>query len=165
MDGYVKKNNGNIYTVKRGDSVPDEYKSSITPKYTFEKGKLKDWSDAGIQRFNELREMVVENRKIYSKFDDDFVKHQREELVHKAKRLESQEQKASMEANNDLEFSETEDEDNLFMLGKHHVEQSDTENEDEEEEEGEEEEAPEANDNQKARGKHGRVNLSYEDVN
>ena len=66
----LEKNNGNIHTVKRGDSVPDEYKSDITPKYTFEKGRLKDWSDAGIQRFNELREMVVNNRLIHFEFDD-----------------------------------------------------------------------------------------------
>ena len=45
-----------------------------------------------------------------------------------------------------------------------HVEQSETEDEDEEEEE-EEEETPKENGNQKVKGHHERVNLSYEDDN
>ena len=79
----LEQNNGVIRPIRRGEEIPDSYKSAILPKYTLTSGKVKSWSANGIERFNELQDLIKADRKSNKEFAHDFVAQQRKELYDK----------------------------------------------------------------------------------
>ena len=105
----LEKNQGNIQTVKRGNAIPANYKSLIVPKYTFERGELKQWSSEGIKRFNELRDLIIDDRKKNKGFILNYVVHERENIALSISQSEKQSHISdNFEAANDLFMSDNE---------------------------------------------------------
>ena len=88
-----ERSQGKIRQIRKDEPYPEEWKSSVMSLYTGTTksdpsldGDTEDrrWSQAGIERFNELRKMILQDRQKYPSFKSSWLREQRLKLHGKA---------------------------------------------------------------------------------
>ena len=126
----LEQNNGVIKPIKRGEEIPDSCKSAVMPKCTLTSEKVKTWSSKGIERFNDLRDLIKADRKFNKDFAHEFVAQQRQEMHDKEHKTD--EPADMVQAANDL-GSDTESEAEGTCRLKTTIGKEDCDSEDEDE--------------------------------
>ena len=103
---------GEIRTVRHDEAIPDKFQSKLLPKYTRtsrmdadNKNNTEDkrWNSDGITRFNELRQLVIRDRKANPDFKTRWLQEVREALKGKLDNdVDDLEDSSNVEAEDDL---------------------------------------------------------------
>jgi hypothetical protein len=103
---------GEIRTVPHGEPIPEKFQSKLLPKYTRtsrmdadNKNNTEDkrWNVDGIARFNELRQLVIQDRKANPGFKTRWLQELRETLKGKMDNdIDDLEDSSNIEAHDDL---------------------------------------------------------------
>ena len=103
----LEKNDGKIISTKRGETKPENHRSDLKPKYTYGSGFSRNWTDEGIIRFNELRRMIIRDRKNNKCFIEKYIQRKREEMLENEPVKKKYRNNYEMvEAGNDLGYDE-----------------------------------------------------------
>jgi hypothetical protein len=115
-DDIWKLSEGEIRTVRHDETIPDKFQSKLLPMYTRtsrtdadnkQNTEDKRWNSEGITRFNELRQLVIQDREDNPDFKTRWLKQVREESKGALDNdIEDLEDCSKVEAHDDL-FTET----------------------------------------------------------